>query len=88
MTGQIQALAAEARSLETQAPDDPSRADASRLRGPLDELAGALETDRALRLGSPPPSAEQLSYSTAVIHQHVEALQSELRPPSPGPPPA
>jgi hypothetical protein len=88
VTGQIQALAAEARSLEAQAPDDPSRADASRLLGPLDELAGALETDRALRLGSPPPSAEQLSYSTAVIHQHVEALQAALRPPSPGPPPA
>jgi hypothetical protein len=88
VTGQIQALAAEARSLEAQAPDDPSRADASRLRGPLDELAGALEADRALRLSSPPPSAEQLSYSTAVIHQHVEALQAELRPPSPGPPPA
>jgi hypothetical protein len=80
VTGQIQALAAEARSLETQAPDDPSRVDASRLRGPLDELAGALEADRALRLGSPPPSAEQLSYSTAVIHQHVEALQAALRP--------
>lgn len=88
VTGQIQALAAEARSLEAQAPDDPSRADASRLLGPLDELAGALETDRALRLGSPPPSAEQLSYSTAVIHQHVEALQAALQPPSPGPPPA
>ena len=88
MTGQIQALAAEARSLETHAPDDSSRADAGRLLGPLDELAEALETDRALRLGSPPPSAEQLSYSTAVIHQHVEALQAALQPPSPGPPPA
>jgi hypothetical protein len=88
VTGQIQVLAAEARSLETQAPDDQSRADASRLRGPLDELAGALEADRALRLSSPPPAAEQLSYSTAVIHQHVEALQAALRPPSPGPPPA
>jgi hypothetical protein len=88
VTGQIQALAAEARSLETRAPDDPSRADASLLRGPLDDLAGALETDRALRLGSPPPSAEQVSYSTAVIHQQVEALQRVLRPPSSGPPPA
>jgi type IV secretory pathway VirB10-like protein len=87
VTGQIQALAAEARSLEAHAPDDPSRADASRLRGPLDELAGALETDRALRLGSPPPNAEQLSYSTAVIRQHVQALEGALRP-SPGPPPA
>jgi hypothetical protein len=88
VTGRIQALAAEARSLETNAPDDPARADASRLRGLLDELAGALETDRALRLSSPPPTAEQLSYSTAVIHQHVEALQDALRPPSPGPPTA
>jgi hypothetical protein len=88
VTGQNQALAAEARSLETYAPDDPSRADASRLRGPLDELAGALEADRALRLGSPPPNAEQLSYSTAVIHQYVQALEAALRPPSPGPPPS
>ena len=87
MTGQIQALAGEARSLETRAPDDPSREDAGLLRGSLDELAGALEADRALRLGSPPPSAEQISYSTALIHQHVAMLQGVLRPPSPGPPP-
>jgi hypothetical protein len=86
VTGQIQALAAEARSLETRAPDDPSRAAAGRVRASLDELAGTLEVDRNLRLGSPPPSPEQLSYSTALIRRQVESLQSVLRPTSPAPP--
>ena len=87
VTGQVQALAAEARSLTTHAPDDPSTQAAARLRDALDELAQGLEADRTLRLSSPPPTADQLSYSTALIHQHVEALQSVLRPPSDGPPP-
>ena len=88
VTGQVQALAAEARSLTTHAPDDPSTQAAARLRDALDELAQGLEADRTLRLSSPPPTADQLSYSTALIHQHVEALQTVLRPPSDGPPPA
>ena len=81
VTGQIEALAAEAQGLEARAPDDPSRAAAARVRGGLDDLAGSLEADRTLRLGSPPPSAEQLSYSTALIRQQVEQLQGVLRPP-------
>jgi hypothetical protein len=85
-TGQIQALAAEARSLGTRAHDDASKTAAARLQAGLDALAGVLESDRALRLGSPPPSAEQLSYSTALIRRQVEQLQGVLRPPS-GPPP-
>jgi hypothetical protein len=88
VTGQIQALAAEARSLETRAPDDQSRAAAARLRSRLDELAGTLEADRTLRLASPPPSREQIAYSTALIREQVEQLQGVLRPPSPGQPPA
>ena len=84
VTGQIEALAAEARSLEARAPDDPSQAAAARVRERLDELATALQADRTLRLGSPPPSDEQLSYSTSVIRQQVEQLQSALRPPSTG----
>jgi len=81
VTGQVEALASEARSLETRAPDDPSRAAAARVRGQLDELAHTLEADRALRLGSPPPNEEQLTYSTALIRQQAEQLQSVLRPP-------
>ena len=83
VTGQIEALAAEAQAFETRAPDDPSRAAAARVREGLDDLAGSLDADRTLRLGSPPPSAEQLSYSTALIRQQVEQLQGVLRPPPP-----
>jgi hypothetical protein len=54
------------------------------VRERLDELAAALQADRALRLGSPPPSPEQLSYSTALIRQQVEQLQGVLRPPGAG----
>ena len=80
VTGQIEALAAEARSLEGRAPDDVSKAAAANVRSRLDELASALEADRALRLGSPPPSSEQLTYSTALIRQQAEQLQGALRP--------
>jgi hypothetical protein len=87
VTGRIQALTAEAGSLESRAPDDAARATAGRLRGRLDELATTLEADRTLRLSSPPPSPEQLSYSTALIRQQAEHLQGVLRPPpSAGPP--
>jgi hypothetical protein len=87
VTGQVQALAAEARSLERHAPDDPARSAAARLRARLDDLARTLESDRALRLGSPPPTGEQVEYSTALIREHVEQLQRLLRPPSRGAPP-
>jgi hypothetical protein len=54
----------------------------------LDDLASTLEGDRTLRLSSPPPTEEQLSYSTALIRRQVEQLQGILRPPpAPGAPP-
>ena len=84
VTGQIEALAAEARSLEGRAPDDVSKAAAANVRARLEELAAVLESDRTLRLGSPPPSAEQLSYSTALIRQQAEQLQGARRSPSAG----
>ena len=61
VTGQVQALGDEARSLESSAPDAPARATAAVLRARLDDLATALEADRKLRLGSTPPSEEQLA---------------------------
>jgi hypothetical protein len=84
VTGQVEALASEARGFETRAPDDPSRAAAGTVRAGLDELAATLETDRTLRLSTPPPSQEQLAYSTALIRQHVEELERALRPPEAG----
>jgi len=84
VTGQIEALAAEARSLEASAPDDASKASAADVRARLGDLAQALESDRALRLGTPPPSEEQLSYSTSLIRQQVQQLQGSLRRPGDG----
>lgn len=81
VTGQVEALASEARAFETRAPDDPSRAAAGTIRASLDELASVLEADRALRLSAPPPSSEQLAYSSALIRQQVEQLQSALHAP-------
>jgi hypothetical protein len=85
VTGQIQALAAEARTLEANAPDEAATAEAGRLRAELDDLASTLEGDRTLRLSSPPPTEEQLSYSAALIRRQVEQLQGILRPPPPAP---
>jgi hypothetical protein len=80
VTGEVQTLADEARSLEASAPDEESGPAAGALRARLDDLAAALEADRKLRLGSTPPSEEQLAYSTALVHHEVEQLQSHLRP--------
>jgi hypothetical protein len=79
VTGEVQTLADEARSLESSAPDEQSSPAAGALRARLDDLAAALEADRKLRLGSTPPSEEQLAYSTALFHHEVEQLQSHLR---------
>ena len=84
VTGQVEALAAEARSLESGAPDDPSQAAAANVRARLEELARALEADRTLRFSTPPPNTEQVAYSTALIRQQVEQLRSVLLPPEAG----
>jgi hypothetical protein len=79
VTGEVQTLADEAQALESDAPDDQSSSAAAALRVRLDDLATAMEADRKLRLGSTPPSEEQLAYSTALVHHEVEQLQSHLR---------
>jgi hypothetical protein len=84
VTGSVQALAGEARSLEHRAGDDAERRRLANLAGGLEGLAHALETDRSLRLASPPASEAQLNYSTSLIHRHIDEVDSLLRPP-PGP---
>jgi hypothetical protein len=84
VTGSVQALAGEARSLEHRAGDDAERRRLASLAGGLEGLAHALETDRSLRLASPPASEAQLIYSTSLIRRHVDEVDSLLRPP-PGP---
>jgi len=84
VTGSVQALAGEARSLEHRAGDDSERRRLANLAGGLEGLAHALETDRSLRLASPPASEAQLNYSTSLIRRHVDEVDALLRPP-PGP---
>ena len=84
VTGSVQALAGEARSLEHRAGDDVVRHRLASLGAGLEGLAHALETDRNLRLASPPASEAQLNYSTSLIRRHVDEVDALLRPP-PGP---
>jgi hypothetical protein len=81
VTGSVQALAGEARSLEHRAGDDPERRRLANLAAGLEGLAHALETDRTLRLASPPASEAQLNYSTSLIRRHVDEVDALLRPP-------
>ena len=85
VTGHVEALAGEARSLERGAPDDASRAAAANVRGRLEGLAAVLEQDRTLRLATPPPSAEQLRYSDSLIREQAEELRRALRYPGGAP---
>lgn len=82
VTGHVEALASEAHGVEARAPDDASRAAAAAVRARLDQLAAALEADRTLRLSTPPPSDEQVAYSSALIRQQAQELQAALRPPA------
>jgi hypothetical protein len=84
VTGRVQALGGEARSLEQRADDSAVRRRLASLAAGLDALAQALETDRNLRLASPPPTDAQLNYSTSLIRRHVDEVDALLRPP-PGP---
>ena len=81
VAGQVEALAAEARDLERHAPGDEATRAVAPVRAALDELAEALDADRTLRLATPPPSADQLAYSDALIRRQVTQLQDALRAP-------
>jgi len=44
----------------------------------LQGLRSATDADRALRLGPPPPTPEQLGYSEAVVRQRAADFEQEL----------
>jgi hypothetical protein len=81
VAGQIDALATEARDLERHAAGDQATSAVAPVRAGLDELAEALEADRTLRLATPPPTADQLAYSDALIRQQADQLRGALRSP-------
>jgi hypothetical protein len=59
------------RGLAQRPPDEQDGAVVNRMDQSLQSLRSALDADRSLRVGPPPPTAEQLGYSTAVVRQRL-----------------
>jgi hypothetical protein len=64
--------------LATDAPNERDRIIITRVDQDLQSLRSAVEADRALRLGPPPPTSEQLGYSEAVIRQRAADFEQSL----------
>jgi hypothetical protein len=69
--GRLQRLAAEA-------PDERDGMAIVGVDRDLQSLRSAVEADRSMRLGPPPPTAEQLGYSEAVIRQRAADFEQSL----------
>jgi len=59
-------------------PEDWLGAAVARTDQSLQALRSAADADRALRLGPPPPTSEQLGYSEAVVRQRAADFEQEL----------
>jgi hypothetical protein len=54
--------------------DQRARSVTTRASQALDALQASIDSDRALRLGPPPPSADQIAYSEALLSQRAVEL--------------
>ena len=61
-------------SLAAAAQDQRASAATTRANQALESLLSTIDTDRALRMGPPPPSDEQLAYSEALLTQRAAEL--------------
>jgi hypothetical protein len=61
------------------APDPPARTTTNRAGQALESLNAAIDTDRALRIGPPAPTSEQLGYSEAVLRQRSVELEQTFQ---------
>jgi hypothetical protein len=57
------------------APDTPARTATNRASQGAETLQAAIDTDRAVRIGPPPPTSEQLGYSEALLRQRAAELE-------------
>jgi hypothetical protein len=64
--------------LVNSAPDQATASAALAADRALEALRAATDSDRALRLGPPPPTPEQLGYSSAVLRQRAADLEQAL----------
>jgi hypothetical protein len=58
-------------TLAAASPDPRAGAAATRVSQAVESLVSAIDTDRGLRMGPPPPTEEQLSYSEALLSQRA-----------------
>jgi hypothetical protein len=65
-------------TLATAAPDQATGEAAKGADRALEALRAATDSDRALRLGPPPPTQEQLGYSAAVLRQRAADLEQAI----------
>jgi hypothetical protein len=65
-------------ALASSAPDKVTADAAVTADRALEALRAATDSDRALRLGPPPPTQEQLGYSSAVLRQRATDLERAL----------
>ncbi len=62
-------------SLAQSAPEEGAKAITNRANQAVQALQAALDTDRSLRIGPPPPTPEQLGYSEALLRQRAAELE-------------
>jgi len=65
-------------ALSRRPPEDWLGAAVARTDQSLQGLRSATDADRALRLGPPPPTSEQLGYSEAVVRQRAADFEQDL----------
>jgi hypothetical protein len=65
-------------ALASSAPDKATGEAARTADRALEALRAATDSDRALRLGPPPPTQEQLGYSSAVLRQRAADFEQAI----------
>jgi hypothetical protein len=75
LNGRMTHLRGELRVLAQSAPDAPARTAANRATQGTEALQAAIDTDRAVRIGPPPPTPEQLGYSESLLRQRAVELE-------------
>jgi hypothetical protein len=68
-------LRTQLRAMAQAAPDAPARTATNRASQGAETLQSAIDTDRAVRIGPPPPTTEQLGYSEALLRQRAAELE-------------
>ncbi len=74
LNNRVAQLRGRLRTLARTGPDPEATAAANRVSQALDAVQVAIDTDRGLRIGPPPPTDDQLGYSEAVLRQRAGEL--------------